>query len=137
MDKAGIGPFCSTCGEKQKPQMIRSFKPDFIEVAKKKFGNQTPEELFEAWNNRDWSTKNLQFHIVDPISRGEDWGSASTYVLGYHLLSYECSDYRGRDLFSIDLNRINEIHKSLFEVICDLGYTTREIKLYLCTDVSC
>lgn len=132
------GPFCSKCGSKLEPQLVRSFKPAFIEFAKKQFHKKTPDDLFDEWNDNDGSNSSLQFHIVDPVSNGEDWDSTnSTYVLGYRLLEYECSEYRGRGLYSVDLDRLDEIKRALFEIICALDYTSRKIKLYLCTHVSC
>lgn len=132
------GPFCSKCGAKLEPQLVSSFKPAFMEFVKKQFGIKAPEELFNEWNDSDGSTSNLRFHIVDPTLSGEDWGCTySNYVLGYRLLEYECSEYRGKGLFSVDLDRLEEIKKTLFEVICALDYTSRDIKLYLCTYVSC
>jgi len=131
------GPFCSKCGAKLEPQMVRSFKPAFMEFSKKQFGKKTPDELFDEWNTSDGSTNKLQFHIVDPTLNGDDWDRNSNYVLGYRLLEYECSEYRGNDLFSVDLDRLDEIKRILFEVICALDHTSRDIKLYLCTYVSC
>jgi hypothetical protein len=132
-DKSGAGPFCSTCGTKQTPQWVRSYKLDFVKFAQK-MHNKTPDELFDEWNSDD-ATGNLQFHIVNPVSNSEDFDP--NYVLGYRLLEYECTEYRGKGLYSVDLAQLEQIKRNLFEIICDLDYTSRDIKLYLCTHVSC
>lgn len=135
-DKSGAGPFCSTCGAKQTPQMVRSYKLDFEKFARK-MHNQTPDELFDEWNDRDKSS-NLRFHIVDPVFSSENLDDTiNTYVLGYRLLEYECTEYRGNGLYSVDLARLEQVKRNLFEIICALDYTSRDIKLYLCTHVSC
>ena len=133
------GPFCSKCGERLTHQMVRSFIPAFVKFASK-VHNQTSDELFEEWSDRANSSQ-LQFHLVDPVSSSEDWGTRAkknpNYVLGYRLLEYECTDCRDTNPYSVDLDRIDAIKRQLFEILCALDFTTRDIKLYLCTHVSC
>lgn len=134
-ETSGSGSFCSICGVKRTPQMVRSYKLDFEKFAQK--CNQKPDDLFDDWSDMD-SSSNLRFHVVDPVFSGEDlMGTTNTYVLGYRLVEYECTEYRGKELYSVDLDRLEQIKRNLFDIICDLDYTSRGIKLYLCTRVSC
>lgn len=47
------GPFCSECGAKMEPQLVRSFNPAFVKFAKNQFENPSPDDLFDEWTDSD------------------------------------------------------------------------------------
>ena len=136
----GSGPFCSNCGVKLVPQLVRTYRQAFVDYAKKRH-NQSAQELFDEWDpSNGFSTRCLQFHKVDPSTSSEDYGSRAKnnhFVLGFGLAEFECTECRLTDPVSISPDDIVRITKQIFEVIVALDFTTRDIKLYLCAYVSC
>jgi hypothetical protein len=136
----GTGPFCSNCGIKLVPQLVRTYKPVFVEYAKK-MHSQSAQEVFDEWDPKnEFSTRRLQFHKVDPVTSGEDYGSRARnnhFVLGFGLAQFECTECDLTSPIAIDPDHIGRLKKQIFDIIGDLDYVSREIRLYLCAYVSC
>jgi hypothetical protein len=134
----GSGPFCSTCGSKLHRGEKKEFKKALVDLATK--WGRLPQVIFNEWFSNDDPDQlnHLQFHKVNPVVSSEDTRDHQ-FVLGYRLAMFECIEPRIKDPVSVRFDYLKQLQDQLFVVMCELDFVTRgsDIRLYLCTHVSC
>lgn len=128
------GPFCSKCGSKLIQGTTRTFKKEFSDYAMK-MRAKPAQELYDEWVGvYDSDIEQLGFYKVEPVTceSAED----SDYVLGYSLANFECIECRLTNPIAIDIDGVLRLKRALFEILGDLDFVSRDIKLYLCARVS-
>lgn len=130
--KEASSSFCPVCGQRLVQPTVKVFNEDFVRYAASV--KYEAKNLYDRWICCS-NEKDLQVHRVDPLQYGEG-EDVVIHAVGFNLAGFDCA--RPRDMIlpvGVSLDKIQDCKELLEEVMKGLKIT-RDIKLYICADIS-